>query len=585
MKLIKTNKKQKQIIIVFSLFSLLSIQLVWFSSSALGWQNSHYSGSYYDSNLGVDHPSTHQVEGYVLGKKGYQYSPIVYQFGNNKPPGDTSAAHYSTHDWVADSALRRIAMSDLTDDESRSYKNKIKWLLDYDYQDHNSETPYKDFDSMGLAKDPPYNVRVYQPGTRAWWPKGCLDKLNWDADPDENERKWLIARRYAQFLHGTARPDIKRPFVNSGKSVPAEESERCESDWQTKGSKVHHVWWEYSSYWDVCYLQNYPSSAHGAYFAREAAADAEDYLNFDSGEYTVEDGSKHRVEGKFEMAAVCLGGMTHYITDLSSPPHTLGPNSGSQPWNWKSHDFWDDYADRTLKTRFTHTTVSTSWGNIFPNGGPNWEVVNPSQADSGSNAGFKNPALEPIDPYAAAMMMSLITFSACDISGGYMGELASGARVDKGNEVDGLEWSDPINSANTREERAKTLLKWAVYYSACAIMWVLDRCEIVNKDTTTGRLDILPSTNRAHVSKQTDIASRNALSEYSSTKAANGYSQHITDSFVGATVASFSPQLLFASFSILGTVSVLLGVPIASTVAEKIKEKEGETEAWVQDSS
>jgi len=173
-----------------------------------------------------------------------------------------------------------------------------------------------------------------------------------------------------------------------------------------------------------------------------------------------------------------------------------------------------------------------------------------------------------MDPYVAAMMMSLITFSACDISGGYMGSLAAG------NSEDGLNWDDPIDSANNKEERAKTLLKWSVYYTACAIMWVLDKSEFVNEDTTTGRLDIPAESHNIHVASSKVPTTVGALKDYLKTKSKSGYAEHLTDSFVDATVASFSPVLLFANFSLLGTLSTLLAAPVICKVSAKLAEKD-----------
>ena len=288
----------------------------------------------------------------------------------------------------------------------------------------------------------------------------------------------------------------------------------------------------------------YPTD-RAAYLAREAAQDAIDMLN-------LKKKGDESVNGKFELGAVCLGGMTHFIADVSSPPHVL------QNDKWKSsiHSEWEYYGDHFLRTHFTHTESFTSYGNIFPNGGPSWANSDPRTVGK---------TLTAVDPYVAVMMMSLVSFSACDLgSSGFMGNSAA-PNLDK---------NDPSSVLNS--DRVKTLLKWAAFYTACAIMWVLDKCnDNIMGDTISDRF---VSDSSAYEAKARDFSSKDALKDYLAEKNSAEFSQYMGNQVANAAVAGFSPILLFTSLSLLGTVSVLVGVPIAG----RVNEKEKKTESWLE---
>ena len=74
------------------------------------------------------------------------------------------------------------------------------------------------------------------------------------------------------------------------------------------------------------------------------------------------------------------------------------------------------------------------------------------------------------------------------------------------------------------------------------------------------------------------MATREAVKEYQDIKEKSVYAEHISDSYVNAAVAAYSPTLLFINFSLLGTLSAVLGIPAICKVAEKLKDREAPLE-------
>ena len=109
-----------------------------------------------------------------------------------------------------------------------------------------------------------------------------------------------------------------------------------------------------------------------------------------------------------------------------------------------------------------------------------------------------------------------------------------------------------------------------------ALIWVLDKCnDNIMGDTTSDRF----FTEKQLVVTSKDFSSKDALNDYLMEKNSAEFSQYMGNQVANAAVASFSPILLFTSLSLLGTISVLVGVPIAGRVKEK------ETEGFVEEGS
>ena len=96
-------------------------------------------------------------------------------------------------------------------------------------------------------------------------------------------------------------------------------------------------------------------------------------------------------------------------------------------------------------------------------------------------------------------------------------------------------------------------------------MWVLDKCnDNIMGDTVSDRFVPVKFETTSK-----DFSSKEALKDYLAEKSSAQFSEYMGNQVANAAVASFSPILLFTSLSLLGTVSILVGVPIAGRVKEK----------------
>jgi hypothetical protein len=432
------------------------------------------------------------------------YSPYVYRF-------DT---HYGTHDWIADSALRLINMSD-----NLQYRKSIQWLFDTDL-------PLKDYDSyltLGMGSN-------YRP----WYFSTDRDGGQWDANDPEARRTWMVSRRYGNFLHGTLYPDISQAHINikDEDGVPRAEVKNFDitTGW---GNFPHSVIWYWKDDLEIFRMDD-PT---GALKCQRAANDA----------IRLAGGNNPEERRWYEAGARCLGGMTHYIADLSSFAHVY------KDYNWNPYDFGisdcghflDEYTMYNLLTYFTTS-------DIFPNGGPDWSLVNCS------NLRVENPITHKIgdlitvkdgkgttdklthliSPELAAIEMSSLTYSGVDPENrlkdaqgqyiplpnsqnilGYVGgdmpysgsrgeddlgpnsprwlPITSGAFKDDPDYSQRHRWS---MSANDRHydgygaacyaayNRTIVLLNWAVYYTACAILWACMRINAPDDSTDASRI-------------------------------------------------------------------------------------------------
>ncbi len=246
---------------------------------------------------------------------------------------------------------------------------------------------------------------------------------------NNDDTNWMRNRRYARFLFGTGAPDWNLGHYDIRSNVIAFESAAIRAEFLMLGSYVHHIYFDENG--DIN-LGNSPA----ALLAMEAADIARHYLSYRKTIRYL--GKDITIKGKWEAGAFALGAMTHLIGDVAHPFHVIPGRS--------YHFHWDNVADELC-----------GWDQI--SGGPDWTRINPS---------LYTVSLIPIHPWIAST------------------ELAKIAR-DFGGPHDATTAPVGITSSDTYwVEWIKYLLNKAVWYTACAMLWILLQSDI-SDDTFSDR--------------------------------------------------------------------------------------------------
>lgn len=273
--------------------------------------------------------------------------------------------------------------------------------------------PYGEFDDY-----PNYGSGVS--AERGWVSVSMKSGSNGD------DRNWMRNRRYARFLHGTGIPDWDiYSIVIDNDPIPFEACYHS-ATWMLS-SRGH--FFRFNSDGDIDFSQT-----PAGWYAMQAAQSAIHWLNYSKKDQPWQ-GQHYSYRGKYEMGAECLSGMTHFIGDVAGPLHTFK----GVPFY---HRYWDKIADDLVGWDAT--------GGFNRKGGPDWSRVNPSQYSI---------ALIPIDPWTAVKEMATL---AHDYGGSHYAPSLP---------------SQPSDSDLFYVNWVKTLLKKAVWYTACAILWVLLQCD------------------------------------------------------------------------------------------------------------
>ncbi len=431
-----------------------------------------------------------------IGSAQHENRPVNYLFEDN----------YGVHDWIADSAVRLIANS-----ENQDYQDKIKWL----YDDNVELNKFDDVSNAGSSYAKWFQKKSFHPSTSAWYK----------------------ARRYASFLHGTGWPDFRRMAVLkdpdstvytriSIQDINAPRNERHISQKVSFNSGSHSytfkwVWIDKSAGYPNGVF--YPENQAAGRAASRAGKEAVDFLAY---QRTLADGTTQRIP-KYEAASIALGAMAHYIGDLANPAHTYKSYQFSYNHKYGEQQTRVDtaidyYGYQKIGDRF----ISTN----FPNGGPDWNSLDPETLKVNGNP-LKDPVTGNItglththNPYYAAMQMAYLTHTGYDDDNvgddssdtnkmkninpekSYYGEYAAFSLSTLNYKADFAltrydlkyvpYWSEHVSAqpydseyeaARQRtRERVEVLLKWAVYWTACAILWVSYEGKL-SDDTTSDR--------------------------------------------------------------------------------------------------
>ncbi|MFX1257229.1 MAG: hypothetical protein ACFFAN_05195 [Promethearchaeota archaeon] len=470
----------------------------------------------------------------MLCPSSYAYFNGPKSYGKSVQKTDKTFAYYEfekfygTHDWVADSALRLLL-------DHPMYGGNFTWILREDpYQNAampNDDIPFNDFDSWGIIPTSASNAR-----TRKWvyneyitigaQTQRCLDKDSECYTARKGGikagRKWLHAIRYTSLLHGTVIPDyssnavdkqganyFKNYNINIGRvyltkrvsnQLPRERVSRKTNSITSK----HKVLFDLKGK----FVPIYGTPSKGADCAKYAGEEAVYFLDFEQEKVIKQSYEKH--QPKYIAASVMLGILSHYICDLASPGHVLDNKTGVVKFHYTLpiHKAWEKwFSDYTL--------FST---NTFSNGGPDWSTgptgtgIDPRRVEDGYPNGLRRADLFPLHPWYAAVEMSHITFTGFDPENGgdpipthfpyQVSDLGDHAAINmhldpKGNGVNGKE-----------DKWGRTLLKWAVYYTACAYLWVMKqvgdhnhRIGDTNTDISNAFLDSGAHSSTNHISQ------------------------------------------------------------------------------------
>jgi len=269
----------------------------------------------------------------------YMFLESTYFTGKNK------VSNYGTHDWVADSALEIVAKSL----KAKTNPRIVNWIRDVSIN-------YAYLDKQGYVGR--YN-KYFVASNEQYWKKIGL-----------SNEQWLRSRRKLWFLHGTSFPDQRvegrsQITTNIINNLPDEYFKMRHIPWANKG-KHHHVWIDASG--ELVDNQNLE-----AQFALMAAKDAIKWLN-DKIEYKDTNGQTQERWGRYEPAAFCLGAMTHFVSDLASPPHTLKEygwgqdvTPGKQQQRKNAHNNFERFIDNLMDPEFIESINGPDLKTLFGN--------------------------------------------------------------------------------------------------------------------------------------------------------------------------------------------------------------------------
>ncbi len=383
------------------------------------------------------------------------------------------STHYGAHDWIAESALRVILES--------SYSSHIlNWLYD-----DNLGIPFKDFDEYVLDPRPHQH----------WWYKNNYKNYPQLFGSDSlQDTRYLFTKRLYYFVHGTKFPDFPGNKISIGGGLPSEQFQLYEP-WM---AGILREWWldPHEIFFRLQYPfdpsdpstnkyipSRYVGDAHGiaAELCQLFALAAIYCLNVKQTFYYYdENGQEVESEwhGKYHAAAKCLGALTHYIADLSIPHHTIRDSTKA------THENWEEFAQYEFLMKFDKSLA---------NGRPCWDIIDPRSLITSESLDIK-----PILPYVASISMAEKTFLACD-EGPNKDVYAYDAQTPLPGEpylcspyISTFDLMDKSHIYHSMlVERAKKLISYSVYYTACAILWICELAKMnerTREDTISQRL-------------------------------------------------------------------------------------------------
>ncbi len=245
----------------------------------------------------------------------------------------TRKSNYGTHDWIADAALLVIQSSI----EYRQNPRILDWLLD----------PYDQINWKVLDGIQRTNQRNGWFGPTKIRGSGLTNEL------------WLRARRKGWFLYGTAFADktvssrkVDQTYREIGAYAPTEVFYMYNKRYFNAIGQ-HHIYIDGEGNLD---LKNDKESR----LAYLAARDAIEFLNKKHTLKQKSTGQSYDKYGSYEPAAFLIGMVAHFVSDLSSSPHTLPKleyGAGYVDWYPEYVDYahanWETFTDNQMDPEFS----------------------------------------------------------------------------------------------------------------------------------------------------------------------------------------------------------------------------------------
>jgi hypothetical protein len=354
-------------------------------------------------------------------------------------------SHYSTHDWIADAALRLLI------DETDGSLQDWAWLLD-------QETSLKSV-------------------------------VNWESKYGDGVRHYPV-RSYISYLYGTQMPDMNPKKANNARPHRHPTIIDC---WWEEGEIIGNgqgmgKWVGRSDYQDFHWIA-IAVGPNQYTFVPKGLMRAPEYAWRSSKEAIrclVPETEGDRGWAKPESAASWLGVMSHYIADLASPPHLIQENEGYYPKAPKFHDWFENQV-----AKFTTWDYSIGGPKGYQTG---IHFFNINMA----LIGFDAQNIVPLPPYLAALACATMSIEKCY---GHLDE--GGLFIRNGDLVQQdlityssssyWNWGDPGKDRRSDKEilssgltyrqyydKVEYLLNLAIYYTAAALKWVM--VEVKNRN-------------------------------------------------------------------------------------------------------
>lgn len=363
---------------------------------------------------------------------------------NPDSTGIFKKSHYSTHDWIADAALRLLI------DETDGLKD-LEWLLD----------------SQIRSISNPHWISQYG------------DRVN-----------HYRVRSYISYLYSTQFPDM--------------DPRDCYADRPHRHPKTIDLWWEEgeiigngqglgswvgrSEY--HCFHWVAISLGDGIYtFVPKGLMRAPEYAWRTAKEAIrclVPENEGDNGWAKPESAACWLGVMSHFIADLASPPHLIQENEGYYPKVPRFHDWFENQVAKY-----------TTWDVI--QGGPVGYLTSPNFFRINMDLIGKDAQnIIPLPPYIAATTCAtesiIKSYGHLDQGGLFIKE-GDSVQVDliKLSSSSYWNWGDLNKERNSNNQiipgsltykqyydNVEYLLNIAIYYTASALKWVMHEVKVRN---------------------------------------------------------------------------------------------------------
>ncbi len=181
-------------------------------------------------------------------------------------------------------------------------------------------------------------------------------------------------------------------------------------------------------------------------------------------------------DAKYIAASECIGAMIHMITDIANPAHVrrdLWKNStkyASIGYKYKlGGEGW-------LDKSFFSTTEFKNSQSPWLNGGPDWNYMWPKASEE-NELGIRLPSIKSLEPKLAVLKLAQRVHKGDYTSNSPSTPQAEFVSIeDLCNDGKASDIQTQLAFIKTIKQTEKMMI-WAIYYSACAIKWVIEEAK------------------------------------------------------------------------------------------------------------